>query len=55
MVALLKAAYRMRCPTWTAPDAVFVGAVPTPMGRLWTQGWVMNFHGRAISPVSNIS
>lgn len=61
LVALLKSAYRCRVPTWTAPDglddagAAIPNAVPTALGRIWTQGWIMNFHGAAISPVSAIS
>lgn len=61
LVALLKAAYRCRVPTWTAPDGLdddedpIPNAVPTALGREWTQGWIMNFHGQAISPISSIS
>lgn len=67
LVVQLEAAYTMTLPTWTTPygtasglppDAdhpVLEGAVPTALGRDWRQGFIVNFHGRAESPVSNVS
>lgn len=57
----LEAAYTCTLPTWTAPDGLapdgtpIVDANPTPMGRLWTQGYICNFHGAEESPTSNVS
>ena len=63
----LQASYQFRTPTFTTPNGtatgapisvenpVLPGAVPTALGRLWTQGWICNFHGVEESPVSNIS
>ena len=57
----LEAAYDCITPTWTNPTGTddagnaISGATPTAMGRLWTQGWIVNFHGREESPTSNIS
>jgi len=63
-VVKLQAAYDCVVPTWTAPDGLnpFVDppvAIPnakrTAIGRLWTQAWLLNFHGVAESPTSNVS
>jgi hypothetical protein len=67
MVMLLEAAYNCLVPTWTTPNGtasggpispqnpVLVNANPTALGRVWEQGWIMNFHGREESPTSNVS
>jgi len=53
--------YQVDVPTWTAPDGLtpdgvpIPGAIPTPIGRRWTQGWIANFHGYEESPTSNVS
>jgi hypothetical protein len=63
----LEAAYDAITPTWTTPTGTANGepvtadnpqiedANPTAMGREWTQGWILNFHGVEESPTSNIS
>lgn len=57
----LESTYACTVPTWTAPDGLtpdgdpIVDAQPTAVGRLWTQGWICNFHGREESPTSNVS
>lgn len=63
----LEATYNLVTPTWTTPNGTATGgpitpenpvledAVPTALGRLWTQGWICNFHGVEESPTSNIS
>lgn len=57
----LEAAYSCTVPTWTAPDGLtpaggpVTDAKPTAVGRLWTQGWICNFHGVEESPTSNVS
>ncbi len=52
----LQAAYQVVCPTWTQPvGAVFPTPNPTALGRVWTQGWITNFHGVEESPTSNVS
>lgn len=56
----LESGYACTLPTWTAPDGLFngvpiVNANPTGVGRIWTQGWVCNFHGQEESPTSNVS
>lgn len=63
----LEAAYDGITPTWTTPEGTANGepatddnpliedAAPTPLGRIWTQAWVCNFHGYEESPTSNIS
>ena len=60
MVALI-ADYDCVVPTWTAPDGLtpsgdpVSNAVPTALGRLWSQGWLLNFHGYEESPLSSVS
>lgn len=52
----LEATYDLNSPTWTAPDGAGVANPnPTAIGRKWTQGWIVNFHGVEESPTSNIS
>jgi len=63
----LEAAYDLVTPTWTSPAGTANGepasaenppipnAQPTGLGRVWTQGWVVNFHGYQESPVSNVA
>lgn len=52
----LEAAYTCIVPAWTPPDG---GQVQTPqataVGRKWTQGWIVNFHGAETNPTSNVS
>lgn len=61
MIVSLQAAYNCVLPTWTAPDGLapdgtpIVGANKTAMGRVWTQGWIVNFHGYQTQPTSNVS
>lgn len=67
MVCELEASYDCLVPTWTTPNGTATGgpvtagnpvlpnANPTPIGRVWQQGWILNFHGEEISPVSNVS
>ena len=60
LTVALEAAYDAITPTWTAPDGEFDGvpipdAIPTPLGRKWTQGFIVNFHGYEESPTSNVS
>ncbi len=35
--------------------SVWKDAIPTPLGRKWTQGYIVNFHGYEESPTSNVS
>lgn len=63
----LESAYEAITPVWTTPNGTATGgpitaqnpvlpdAVPTAMGRQWTQGWICNFHGIEESPTSNVS
>lgn len=57
----LQAEYDAITPTWTNPTgtddagAPIPNAIPTAMGRKWTQGWICNFHGIEESPTSNVS
>lgn len=63
----LEAAYDVDLPTWTTPtgtingepvsqdNPIIEGAVPTAIGREWQQAFMINFHGREESPVSNVS
>jgi hypothetical protein len=67
MVCLLEAAYDLYTPTWTTPTGTangepvsqdnpeIEGAVRTAIGRKWSQGYILNFHGREESPSSNVS
>lgn len=61
LTVTLTAAYDCRVPTWTAPDSLtpdgdpVTNPNPTAIGRLWTQGWIVNFHGYEESPTSNVS
>jgi len=67
LVMLLEASYNFVSPTWTTPNGtatggpitaanpVLPGANPTALGRVWEQGWILNFHGREESPTSNVS
>ena len=67
MVVLLEAAYDLILPTWTTPTGTVNGepvseqnpeiddANRTALGRVWSQGFVLNFHGREESPTSNVS
>lgn len=67
LTVALKAAYNIFMPTWVTPTGTANGlpvsetnpkitdAVPTPMGRKWRQAFILNFHGREESPVSNVS
>lgn len=58
---LLECTYDVEIPTWTTPDGTdrdgtpITGAVKTPLGRLWTQPWLCNFHGVEKSPTSDVS
>lgn len=57
----LEAAYDCIVPTWTAPDGLdpdgdpIPDALETALGRVWTQGWICNFHGVESKPTSNVS
>lgn len=67
MLVSLQAAYDCVLPTWTTPNGTATGgpiapdnpvipnAEPTALGREWTQGWQVNFHGYEESPTSNVS
>jgi hypothetical protein len=61
IVVNIENTYQVDVPTWTAPDGLapdgtpIPAAIPTPMGRVWTQGWIVNFHGYEESPTSNVS
>lgn len=67
LVVQLEAAYDCVVPTWTTPTGTANGlpvsgtnpqipnANPTAIGRVWEQGWIINFHGAEVSPTSNIS
>jgi hypothetical protein len=58
---LLEASYDIVVPCWTAPNGLapdgtpIPSANPTAMGRVWTAGWICNFHGLEESPTSNVS
>lgn len=63
----LTAAYDCILPTWTTPagtadgnpvsqdNPAITNAAPTALGRVWTQGWICNFHGYVQNPTSNVS
>lgn len=57
----LESAYDCLTPTWTQPTGLdddgdpVADANPTAMGRKWTTGWIVNFHGHEESPTSNVS
>jgi len=61
MTMKLTAAYDCVTPTFTTPTGVdkngdpIAGAVPTSLGRLWTQGWIMSLHGTEVKPVSEVA
>jgi hypothetical protein len=61
ITVLLECTYDVLIPTWTTPDGTdrngtpILGANPTALGRLWTQGWICNFHGVEKSPLSDVS
>lgn len=61
MSILLKAAYDMVTPTFTAPDGLapdgdpIEDPNPTPLGRVWVQGWVLSMHGQELKPTSQVS
>lgn len=61
LIVSLQAAYNAVVPTWTAPDGLtpdgtpIANAQPTALGRVWTQGWIVNFHGYQTQPTSNVS
>lgn len=67
MIVQLVAAYDCVTPTWTTPagtanglpatvdNPAIPGALPTALGRVWTQGWICNFHGYVENPTSNVS
>jgi hypothetical protein len=58
---LLEWTYDVVVPTWTSPDgltpagAPITDANPTAIGRVWTQPWLCNLHGKEESPTSNVS
>lgn len=63
----IMSAYDLDLPTYTTPfgtadgqppsadNPPIDGAEPTPLGRLWRQAWIVNFHGAEESPTSDIS
>lgn len=67
LVVELEAAYQLTTPCWTTPYGTANGEPPsqenpeitdankTPLGRVWTVRYIVNFHGREESPVSNVS
>ena len=61
MSLLLTAAYDLVTPTFTAPDGLtpegdpIVDPNPTPLGRVWTQGWILSMHGQEMKPTSQVS
>lgn len=67
MVANLIAAYECVTPTWTTPTGTANGEPvsgtnptianpnPTPIGRRWTQAFLLRFHGKEYKPTSNVS
>ena len=59
MVLKLIAAYDAVVPTWTPPvpiaGEVIANPKPTPIGRLWRQGYIVQFHGFEESPTSAVS
>lgn len=61
IIVNLEATYDLVLPTWTAPNGEtpdgdpIAGAIPTAIGREWTQGWIVNFHGQDESPTSDVS
>jgi hypothetical protein len=67
MTCEFQCAYDLEMPTWTTPTGTasglppdeqhpkIDGAVPSSKGRDWRQGFMLNFHGREESPVSNVS
>jgi hypothetical protein len=58
-----KYAYDLVTPVWSTPDGidpatgeVYTGTVPSsPLGRRWKQGYILNFHGQAETPISDVS
>ena len=61
LVVTLTFAYNVVAPTFTAPDglapngAPIPDAVPTPIGRQWSQGWIVRLVGEEIAPTSNVA
>jgi len=61
MEVALEAAYDCVVDTFTAPDGnapdgtPITDAIPTTIGRDWTQGWIMRLEGVEISPTSQVS
>jgi hypothetical protein len=47
--------------TYTAPDGLapngdpIPNAIPTPLGRAWSQGWILRLVGEEIMPTSNVA
>lgn len=58
---VLNFAYNVVAPTFTAPDGLTPGgvvipdAVPSPLGRKWSQRWQTRLVGEEIMPTSNVS
>lgn len=57
----LVCAYNVSVPTFTAPTGLapdgtpIPNANPTPIGRLWSQAWILSLVGKEVKPTSQVS